>query len=162
MTARLLLAAGLAGFGLSATPAADKPEDQAREAAVAFAKAMRAKDAEAATKLADVPFLHLDDPRRKPAPIAKTDDLRAELKTVVDRLADPGRIPTDVLEVVPGDKVAARYGRKDNKEVTEQIERFLGKAGFLVILDRGGGKPGGGVLVTVKDGKAKVVGIVDE
>jgi hypothetical protein len=156
MSARLLLAAGLVGFIRSSTPAADKPEDQAKEAAIAFMEAMKAKDAEAATKLAGVPFV-MDTPG-KPTVVEKADDLKAQLKAVVEKIKDTSRIPTDVSEVLPADKVRAEFGREDNKEMTDTIEKVLGKSGYVVVLARDG-KPTGGVLVAVKDGKAKVVGI---
>lgn len=153
---QLLTAALLAGLVVSSAAAADKDEDKAKEAAVAFLKALKAKDAATALKLCDVPFI-LDAPG-KDMVIEKTEELKERLTALVEKNKDPDRIPTDVLEVVPADKVREKFGKEGNKAAMDTIEKVLGKSGFVVTFGRDG-KRVGGVLVTIKDGKAKVVGI---
>jgi hypothetical protein len=154
--ARLLTAVLLAALVVSSAPAADKDEDKAKEVAVAFLKAVKAKDADAALKLTDVPFLL--DARGKGNVVEKAADLKAQLTELITNIKDTDRITTDVLEVLPTEKFRAKFTKEGNKEHMDTMEKVMGKTGFAVVLGRDG-KPAGGLLVAIKDGKAKVVGI---
>src|SRR5262245_17011447 len=73
--------------------AADKDEDKAKEAAVAFLKAVKAKDLDAVMKAVDVPYLNDDKDGLKV--IEKTEDLKAAVKTLLEKV-QPDKIPTEV------------------------------------------------------------------
>lgn len=69
----------------SAVQAEDKPEDKA--AAVAFMKALKAKDVDAALKEADVPFLFPDLAPKGPKldKLEKLDALATSLKSLIEK-----------------------------------------------------------------------------
>ena len=95
---RLLAVTTLLAFAAPAA-AADKDEDKAREAAVAFMKAVKAKDLDAVMKTVDVPFL-FEDARE---PVTKPDDLKAGWEKALPKVK-PEKLPSGVGMVmgVPG------------------------------------------------------------
>ena len=130
-----------------------KPEDQAKEAVEQFVKAVKAKDVDAAMKVADV--LWLADGKRV---IKDRDDLKTYAKSKLDGLKDPDRVPSEILRVEPWEKFAGRD--RLTAEETKMADEVLGKGGLVVVLGRDG-KDGGMILVRIEGGKAKVVGVAN-
>jgi hypothetical protein len=156
---RLLATAIMLAIGGSILSAADKDEDKAKEAALAFLKAVKAKDLDAAMKTADVPFLTEDKDGAKV--IDKVDDLKGDLKEKFGKIKDAERIPSELGKVVDVTGVRKLFESRTepvDKKALEQIEKVLGKSGYAVFLIQDG-KERGALLVRIKDGKAKVVGI---
>ena len=139
--------------GCATAIAADAPEDRAREAAVALLKAVKAKDAEAVLKLADVPFLYKD------GGLATHKD-QAALKTwlteKIGEINDPERVPTTVDEVLTFASVKEKIKDATEKALAEEV---IGKDGFLAVVTSADGKKAG-IAVKMKDGKARVVGLI--
>ena len=141
-----------------ATPAfgADKDEDNAREAVALFMKALRAKDVDAAVKVADVPFLIWD--KEGPQAVEKAEDLKTRIRAKMATLPDPEKVPLAAAELV--DLPALRkmaVGKKEAEEI-KNLEKVLGAKGYAAFLGKEGPR-GGFVLVRIKDGKAAVVGV---
>lgn len=136
-----------------AAAAADKPEDTAKAAAVAFLKAVKAKDVDAAVKLTDVPFLYRDGglATHKDAAALKT-----WLKDKFGEVKDPDKVPTTTDEIL--DFAAVKEKIKDEKE-RELAEEVIGKDGYVAVVTPDDGKKVG-IAIRMKDGKAKVVGLV--
>src|SRR5262249_43185657 len=153
---RSLLAFAFFAAASATAAAADKPEDLAKEAAVAFVKAVKARNVDDAVKLTGTPFL-LDD-AGKTTLVEKADEVKEKLKAQIEKLKDTDRIVTDVVEVVPAAKVKDKFGAKADKDDFAKGEKAMGKDGFVVVFGRNGDAEGG-VLVAMKDGKAKIVGI---
>jgi hypothetical protein len=151
---RILLAVAL--FTCATAAAADKPEDLAKDTALAFLKAAKARNLDDAVKLTGTPYFSQKGDEVKL--LDKADDVRAALKTGFDRPINEETFPTDVVEIVPAAKVKEKYGAKTKPETFELIEKALGKDGFVVVLGKDK-KPTGGVMIAMKDGKAKIVGI---
>lgn len=128
-------------------------EDKAKEVALAFLKAVKAKDVDALLKTVDVPFLM----EGKEEPVAKAEDLKEGMKTFLAKV-EQDRVPADVGKVMDVAGIRDLFAKKDDKKPLEAIEKVLGKTGYAVFLVRDG-KERGAVLVRVKDGKAAVVGI---
>ncbi len=152
---RLLAVAVLFAF-VGAVPAADdkaKPEDKAKAAAVAFLKAVKAKDLDAAMKLADVPFAVKDDSLTV---IKKTDELKAWMKDKFAEIKDADKIPTEVKDLLPFATVKEMI--KDEKEKA-QAEEIIGKDGFVAFIESADGKKVA-IGVRMKDGKPKVVAVI--
>jgi hypothetical protein len=149
---RPLAAVLLLAFAASPAVAADKDEDKAKEAALALLKAVKAKDLDAVMKVVDVPFI-LEDTKV----VAKTDELKAALKPLLEDLK-PEKLPDAAGAVL--DLPAIRKKLKDREKVLAEVEKVLGKTGYAVVMTRDG-KEHGAVLVRIKDGQAKAVGIVD-
>lgn len=149
-----ILVATLTALAAPPAAAADKNEEKAKEAAVAFLKAVKAKDLDAVMKTVDVPFLMEDQPE----PLAKTDEVKAALKTLLEKVK-PEKVPTDVGAVLDLPTVRKKV-EKQKKNGAETIEKLIGKNGFVVVVTKDG-KEQGAVLVRMKDGQAKVVGIAD-
>ena len=146
------LAVGLL-FAFAAAPAsaADKNEDKAKEAAVAFLKAVKAKDADAVMKASAAPFAH-----REGGEIGVVKDeaeLKKWIKGKLDEIKDADKVPTDVEKVVPFAELKAKLEADDQKKV----EEVVGKDGFVAMIEVDGKMVV--ILVRIKDGKAKVVGI---
>lgn len=151
---RLLAVVTVAALAASPAPAADKDQDKAKEVTLAFLKAVKAKDLDAVMKTVDAPFLMED----KPEPLAKTDEVKAALKTLLEKVK-PEKVPTDVGAVLDLTAVRKKV-EKQKKNGAETIEKLIGKNGFVVVVTKDG-KEQGAVLVRMKDGQAKVVGIAD-
>ena len=152
---RLLAVAVLIAF-VGAVPAADdkaKPEDKAKAAAVAFLKAVKAKDVDAAMKLADVPFGHKHDGLTT---IKTTDELKAWMKERFDEIKDADKLPTEVKDLLPFATVKETI--KDEKEKAH-AEEIVGKDGFIALVEAGDGKKVA-IAVRMKDGKPKVVAVI--
>jgi len=135
--------------------AADADEDKAKEVATAFLKAVKAKDLDAVMKTADVPFLK--DDKGKPKLIEKTEDLKADLKAMLEKILDAEKLPGEVSEALDLPAIRKLLEGKNAAADFKTFEKVLGDKGYVVML----GKPGderGAVFVRIKDGKAKVVG----
>jgi hypothetical protein len=143
-------------FSAAPVRAADKDEDKAKEVVVAFLKAIKAKDIDALMKTVDVPF-YLDGVRRKP--VATADDLKAKLRAELDRVK-PEEVETEVGKVLdlPAIRKEAGADADAKDSLIPDIEKVIGKDGFVVPVLRDG-KERYAVLVRIKDGKAKVVGV---
>ena len=153
---RLLAVVLMVAIAGSLASAADKDEVKAKEAALAFLKAVKAKDLDAVMKSVDVPFLNDDKDGLKM--IEKVDDLKADLKAKLERIKDTERIPTEVSEVLDLPALRKKIEGKKDEEVLKKIEKVLGDKGYAVMFGSET-KRGGTMLVRIKDGKAAVVGI---
>jgi rRNA maturation endonuclease Nob1 len=131
----------------------DKPEDKAKEAAVALLKAIKSKDADAVLNLSDVPFVYRDGGL---ALHKETDTLKKWVSEKLEELKDADKIPTTVDELLPFATVKEKI-----KDATERTaaEEVIGKDGFVAFITDGGGKKVA-IAVKLKDGKARIVGIV--
>lgn len=154
---RCLLAAALVVVASAGSRAADAPEDKAKEAALAFLRAVKARNLDDAAKLTGTPFFTKEGEDGKL--LEKTDDVKAELKKAFAKPIDEKTFPTDVLLVVPAVKFKEQFGGNAKPETVAQIEKAMGKDGFAVVLGKDG-KPVGGTLVAIQDGKAKIVGVL--
>ncbi|VTS00866.1 unnamed protein product [Gemmata massiliana] len=135
--------------------AADKDEEKVKETTLTFVKAVKVKDLDAVMKTVDVPFvLH-------GKPIARSEELKDALKSLLEGV-DPEKVAPELGAVLDGPAIRKKVeGRGLNEEREKQladIEKVLGKTGYVVMLVRDG-KERGGILVRIKDGQAKVVGI---
>ena len=142
----------LVAFAAASAPAADKNEDNAKEAAIAFLKAVKSKDVDAVVKVSAVPFAYRDG--EKVAVLKDADALKKWLKEKLDEIKDADKVPTDLAAIHPFADI-----KDKNKEADQQktIEEVVGKDGFIAVVS-GDGKmiP---ILVRIKDGKATVVGL---
>jgi hypothetical protein len=153
---RLLTIVALLAFTSATAVAADKDEDKAKEVTLAFLKAVKAKDLDALMKTVDVPFLK--DEKGEAKVIEKIEDLKTDLKAVLEKLKDTDKIPGEVSEVLDLPAIRKKIEGKKAEEEFKMIAKVLGDKGYALIL----GKPDderGAVLVRIKDGNAKVVGI---
>jgi hypothetical protein len=153
---RLLASLVFVGFSVPIAAAADKDEYKAREAAIAYLKALRAKKLDSLMQTVGTPYL--EDIKGQIKLFKTSDELKTHLQAKLEALKDPSKLPDTVSEIhdLPAIRKMA-VGKKGAQEL-QQIEKVLGKKGYVVIL----GEPGdesGAVLVRVVDGKALVVGI---
>ena len=149
---RALAVGLLVAFVGSPAPAADKNEDKAKEAAVAFLKAVKAKDVDAVMKASAAPFAH-----REGGDIGVIKDeaeLKKWVKEKLDSIADTDKVPTDVEKVVPFSELKEKIPGEDDKK---KVEEVVGKDGFVATIEVDGKTVV--ILVKMKDGKGKVVGI---
>ena len=138
---------------LATTPAlADKDDEKAKEAAVAFLKAVKSKDADAVLKTAELPFLTMND--GAPKVWEKADELKADLKAKLDTINDAAQVPTVVEKVVPFAELKDRIREEDRRKA---VEKVMGDGGYLAFVKTPDEKLVV-ILVRLKDGKAKVVG----
>ncbi len=165
------LLVSIVALGMGGPASADDKKDQSGEmeaAARAFVKAYQAKDVDGMMAVADAPFAvgGLLTPR-----VVRTNaDLRNELKA---RGANGTPLPTRVMKVLTWDKAITNQISSDEDRRTRQLLKpamdLTGPDGGYAAM----GDPAGGskkkpliaasdtrLLVAVRDGKAKVVGIV--
>lgn len=147
-----LLAALLFAFAATPVVAADKNEDKAKETAVAFLKAVKAKDADAVLKASAAPLAYKtgDDV----SVIKDTDALKKWVKERFDEIGDTDKVPTEVEALHPFADVKEKI--KDEKQ-RKQLEELAGKDAFVAVVSADGQMVV--LLVRIKDGKAAVVGI---
>jgi hypothetical protein len=147
-----LLAASLFALAGSLAPAADKDEDKAKAAAVAFLKAVKAKDVDAVLKTSELPFLALVG--GEPKVFEKVDDLKTDLKTKLATIKDAEKVPTEIGRIAPfadlKDNIKDEARRK-------AINKVLGEGGFVAVV-KAPDDITVVILVRLKDGKAKIVG----
>ena len=161
---------GLA-LGLATWPAgADEKKDRSPEmeaAAKAFLKAYHAKDLDAMMAAADAPFAvgKLRDPKT----LKQSADLRAELKS---RLSAGGKLPGSVAKALTWDKAITTMLSADEEKKTRDLlkpaMKFTGQdGGYAALVDNVGtakrpllAASDTRLLVGIRDGKAKVVGIL--
>jgi hypothetical protein len=145
----LLVAVALYG----SASAADKPEDQAKAAAIEFLKALRTKEPDAVLKLTATPFLYHE------GSLAMHKDAAA-LKTWVtaklQEIKDADKVPATVEEVVAFATLKEKIKDEAERALAEEA---VGKDGFVAITSTGDGKKVV-IPVRIRDGKARVVGII--
>jgi hypothetical protein len=171
---RVVIRASLVGLalGLAACPAgADGKKDRTPEleaAAKAFLKAYQAKDLDALMETADAPFLV--GTLRDPKVLKKGADLGAELKS---RLSRGGKFPALVAKTLTWDKaITTQLGADEERRTRERLKPALeitgAGGGYAALADTVAGAKGRKqlaisntrLLVGIRDGKAKVVGIL--
>jgi hypothetical protein len=147
-------------LGLSAwSPMAadDKPDKagaQAKESVEAYLKAFKVEDVDAVMKVSGVPFVMND--RGK---VETEKGLRQEFTRLFDR-SDMSKLKYEVKAVGTLDEVKAKLGEKKHEEKL----RALLKDGDRVVLvdaDLGKRKETMSFAVSVREGKALVVGMFD-
>ena len=149
---RLLAVALFVAFAASPAVAADKNEDKAKEAGVAFLKAVKAKDVDAVMKLSAAPFAH-----REGGDIGVLKDeaeLKKWIKEKLDEIKDADAVPTEFENFGPFADFKDKIPGEDDRK---KVEDVVGKDGFVGSISADGKRFV--MLVRVKDGKAKVVGI---
>jgi hypothetical protein len=137
-------------------------------AARAFLKAYRAKDFDALMATADAPFLvgTLGDPRK----LQSGADVRTELKS---RLAAGGQLPGQVAKTLTWSQALAPAAQADEtRRMRQRLKPVIAvtgeDGGYAALADSAGGGRGRRqlaisdtrLLLGIRDGKAKVVGIV--
>jgi len=148
---RFTVAALLLAFG-APVGAADKNEVKAKEAAVAFLKAIKAKDVDAVVKVSAAPFVTLED---ETTSVLKDEAaLKTWLKERLEEIKDADKVPTEIDQVIPFADVKGKI--KDEAE-RKTIEDAVGKDGFVAVFTVDGKMIS--ILVRIKDGKTKVVGV---
>jgi len=148
---RFTVAALLLAFG-APVGAADKNEVKAKEAAVAFLKAIKAKDVDAVVKVSSAPFVTLED---ETTSVLKDEAaLKTWLKERLEEIKDADKVPTEIDQVIPFADVKGKI--KDEAE-RKTIEDAVGKDGFVAVFTVDGKMIS--ILVRIKDGKTKVVGV---
>jgi hypothetical protein len=150
---RSLTVVTLFAFAASPALAADKDEDKAKEAAVAFLKAVKAKDADAVLKTAELPFLTMVD--GSPMVFEKAADLKADLKAKLDTIKDADKVPTEIERIAPFADLKDKIKDEDRRKA---VEKVMGAGGGFVAFVKTADDKTVVILVRLKDGKAKVVG----
>jgi hypothetical protein len=126
-----------------------KPEQVARVAASDFSKALKAKDLEGALKVVAVPFM-----KDNGQIVNDQDELRKYLKEAIAAIKDPSTAPVEIIDVVPYAK-ARDKANQDDRKASDQV---VSKNDLVVFVGREK-KRIFSVLVRVREGKAKVVGL---
>jgi hypothetical protein len=120
----------------------------ARAAAVAFIARLQAKDVAGAVALCDAPFI-----THEQKPLGSIGEVKQYFETMMAG-APPDQQPHSVLDVKP----YAETRSETADDVLAVRDPVLKDGGYIVFVGRGG-KLGGVLLIRVKDGVAKIVGI---
>jgi hypothetical protein len=141
-------------FALLTVPlsAADKNEDKAKEAAIAFLKAVMSKDPEAVLKTTATPFVYRES--EKLNVLKDADALKKWVKEKLGEVKDADKVPTEIAAIHAFADVKDKI--KD-EEQRKTIEEVVGKDGFVAVVSADGRMVP--ILVRIKDGKAAVVGL---
>lgn len=138
----------------STAPAADTDEDKdkAKDAAVTFLKAVKAKDLDAVLKAAGTPFLYRDGD--KTAALKDEAALKTWMKERLDAVQVTDKLPLKVEGVQPFADVRKQITDAADRE---RFDQAVGKGGFVMVATADDGKAVP-LYVRVTDGKARVVG----
>jgi hypothetical protein len=148
---RPLAVALLVAVAAAPVSAADKNEDKAKEAAIAFLKAVKSKDVDAVLKVSAVPFAYRDD---KLNVLKDTDELKTWLKEKLDEIKEPDKVPTELAAIHTFADIKEKIKDADQQKTIEEV---VGKDGFIAVVSADGKMVP--ILVRIKDGKATVVGL---
>ncbi len=143
----LVLALALAAF------AEDKTDEQAKEAANQFMKAVKARDIDAVMKTVQVPWFH-----NGKKVIKERDELKQEFGKLFEK-RDFAGLNYEIKQVVSYDSVR----KKVNDKERELLDEVVGKDDrvVLVVLDNKMKEERVTLLVKQREGKAAVVGLRD-
>jgi hypothetical protein len=154
---RPLAALVLLAFAAPA-PAADKNEEKAKEAAFAFLKAVKAKDADAVMKVVGVPFTF----GGKTEAVTKREELRPQVVEWLKEVS-PNKVPDAVGRVLdlPTARKILEAKKEDERSrgdvaALKVAENVKGDAVLFVVLNKGGFTQAS-VLVRLQRGAASVV-----
>jgi hypothetical protein len=144
---RWLCGAVLVTLPLRVSAAADgaKEEQLAKAAATQFFKALNAKQLDDLMKVADVPWWSGDEELVK-----DRDELRKIMREVLDNLGEH-KFPTEVTQVLT--YAEARKKIEDAKTLAV-LDKLLDRKDRIVVF----GKDEHGLLVRIREGKARVIG----
>jgi hypothetical protein len=139
----------------------EKPQDKAKAVAVAFAKAVNARDVDGMMKLSNVPYyVSLKGKDTETVFFDKAEDLKADMKQWVGKLRADHRLSETVAEVLTREemlKKARGVVKADDPEV-KLLREVLNEDGYVVVLGADPNKASALLLVAIqKDGKAKVI-----
>ena len=149
---RPLAVALLVAVAAAPVSAADKNEDKAKEAAIAFLKAVKSKDVDAVLKVSAAPFAYREGD--KVAVLKDTDALKTWLKEKLDEIKEPDKVPTELAAIHTFADIKDKIKDADQQKTIEEV---VGKDGFIAVVSADGKMIP--ILVRIKDGKATVVGL---
>src|SRR5262245_36999617 len=149
---RLLAVALLIAFAAPVS-AADKNEEKAKDTAIALLKAVKAKDIDAVMKVTAVPFAYRDGD--KPKVLKEEADVKAWVKERLDELKNADKVPTEIDRITPFSELREKIKDEADRKTLDEV---IGKDGFVAFVKTPDDKTVA-ILVRIKDGKAKVVGI---
>ncbi|MCI0700885.1 MAG: hypothetical protein L0241_07365, partial [Planctomycetia bacterium] len=123
------------------------------EAALAFLKAVKAKDVDAVMKVSAAPFVRYAEGAVE---VLKDEAaLKAWVKEKIGEIKNTDKIPTTIDKITPFAEIKDKIKDANDRK---KIEEVVGKDGFVAFITSGDEKmiP---ILVRVKDGQAKIVGL---
>lgn len=138
------------------------PQDKAKAAAVAFAKALNARDVDAMIGVSNVPFyVSLKGKDTETVFFEKAEDLKDDMKQRVGKLPAEKRLSETVEAVYTVEEMFKRVGRgvKADDPDFKRLRQVLGENGYWIVLGVDPDRTHAVLMVAIlKDGKAKVVG----
>jgi hypothetical protein len=130
----------------------EKKETQVKEVSVKFLKAISEQDVDGVMKLVSVPWFEGDKVYKD------LDELKTYIKNQLEK--KPEKLPTEVAKIETWDAFRKEHLKeKADDEKLKSVEEALGKDGYIASLEIDG-KVRPAILVSIKEGKAKVIGIV--
>jgi len=151
----MLVLAALATFLCApAVRAQDKTEAQVKEVVGQFTKAVKGKDIVNLMRVQEVPFFF--DGKRN---ITELDELR-KLWTGVLEKKDLAQAEFQIEEIQVFEKAQERFSEKE-RELLKDVMKKDDRVVRLSVLQKGKTTEGLRLLVRLKDGKAKIVGLRD-
>jgi hypothetical protein len=145
VTACLIIVAA-AGPAVAADADADK---QAKEIYGQLFKAIKAKDLDGVMKLVDVPWFGLGK-----GVVKDEKEVKKRFKEFLDNLKDTSELKVDIKEVMSYAQFREKY--KDKKDLLKLLDEMkLTKEDRVIVASQAA------VVVRIRDGKAKVVGVIE-
>jgi hypothetical protein len=138
-------------LSLSASSVAvqDQKAEKAKEIHGQFVKAIKAKDLDGMMKLVDVPRIGFSK-----EVIRDEKDLKKALKSFLDSIEDPAKVKADIKEVLSYATFREKF--KDKKEVLKLLNALKLTNDDRVIVEANAA-----IVIRIRDGKAKVVGVLE-
>lgn len=167
MRSRVMLTTCLLLAGVDLQLQAKPPNEQANKinaakvVAESFMKAIKEKDASAAAKVADVPFLFPNIKAEQPQldKLEKAEALATGIKAAIQEWPDPPTAIGEVQSLADFNKAIGDGPEKDHPMMKDILD-IGGDNGFMVFFVNDKKEKAGCLLIRVKDDSAKVVGIM--
>ena len=134
-----------------------KADDQAKEIVGRFSKAMFAKDVDGSLKLMDVPWVGLFSNDL----VKDREELKKQWAQFLKDANFEGDPKLEIKEVLTFPQFREKYKEKIDKKISKALDQLKLTADDRVVLEQSGKSGGSAILVRMRDGKPKIVGIIE-
>src|SRR5262245_23789090 len=134
-----------------------KADDQAKEIVGRFFKALAAKDVDASLKLMDVPWFGLFS-----SDVVKDrKELKKQWAPFLKEAKFDGEPKLEIKEVLTFPQFREKYKQKLKEKIAKALDQMKLTADDRVVLEQSGKSGGSAILVRIRDGTAKIVGVIE-
>ena len=133
-----------------------KSDEQAKEIVRKFFKALQARDVEGSLKMMDVPWVGLFSNEL----VKDRQELKKQWAKFLKEVKFAGEPKLEIKQVLTFPQFREKYKERLGK-TTKALDQLKLTADDRVVLEQSGKSGGSAILVRMRDGKSKIVGIIE-